>query len=276
MRFRLPILVCLVVLAAGQADAQALKPFKDELFAYPAILSTEDGGDYLVVDYNEARDIDKRDRGAGAPGARDLCLDRCPQGPEGPVAEDRRRHDQALRRRPDRRRPVHNDLPARAGRQPQAGRRRLHLRRQFQPHQEPDGRERRALPVAGFFGFRREGCGRGRRVDRLLRGQVAGCEDLRRLRLDGRHALLAARREQRRSPAGCRGCCCSARCGTTASCPARRSRRRCRSFSARAAGTRCSRSTARRRSFGRSSRNRRAIRRVSCVSRPERTARRSA
>jgi hypothetical protein len=62
MRFRLLILACLFVLAAGQADAQALKPFKDELFSYPAILSTEKGGDYIVVDYNEDRDINKRDQ----------------------------------------------------------------------------------------------------------------------------------------------------------------------------------------------------------------------
>ena len=46
----------------SQASAQALKPFKDELFAYPGILSSEAGGAYLVVDYSEARDIDKRDQ----------------------------------------------------------------------------------------------------------------------------------------------------------------------------------------------------------------------
>jgi hypothetical protein len=43
------------------AAAQALKPFKDELFAYPGILASEAGGSYLVVDYQELRDINARD-----------------------------------------------------------------------------------------------------------------------------------------------------------------------------------------------------------------------
>lgn len=47
---------------AGQSAAQVLKPFKDELFGYPGILSSQDGGSYLIVDYNEARDIDRRDQ----------------------------------------------------------------------------------------------------------------------------------------------------------------------------------------------------------------------
>ncbi len=48
-------------LSAANAQAQSLKPFKDELFAYPAILSSE-GDAYRVVDYSEARDIDERDQ----------------------------------------------------------------------------------------------------------------------------------------------------------------------------------------------------------------------
>ena len=49
-------------LIALPTTAQAqLKPFKDELFAYPGIVSSEDGGAYTVVDYSEARDIDERD-----------------------------------------------------------------------------------------------------------------------------------------------------------------------------------------------------------------------
>lgn len=43
------------------AEAQTLKPFKDELFAYPGILSTEKGDVYRVVDYREMRDINERD-----------------------------------------------------------------------------------------------------------------------------------------------------------------------------------------------------------------------
>jgi dienelactone hydrolase len=65
MFFRLSRLLILLLFAfplANEADAQALKPFKDELFAYPGIISSEAGGAYVVVDYNEARDIDKRDQ----------------------------------------------------------------------------------------------------------------------------------------------------------------------------------------------------------------------
>ena len=43
------------------AQAAGLAPFKDELFAYPAMLSSDDGGAYAVVDYREARDINERD-----------------------------------------------------------------------------------------------------------------------------------------------------------------------------------------------------------------------
>jgi hypothetical protein len=46
---------------ASAASAQSLAPFKDDLFAYPATLSSADGGGYLVVDYNEMRDINERD-----------------------------------------------------------------------------------------------------------------------------------------------------------------------------------------------------------------------
>ncbi len=52
----------LAIPAAAQAQSLTLKPFKDELFAYPGILSSDDGGAYRVVDYREARDIDERDQ----------------------------------------------------------------------------------------------------------------------------------------------------------------------------------------------------------------------
>lgn len=42
-------------------SAAQLEPFKDDLFAYPGIMKTADGGDYIVVDYNEMRDINGRD-----------------------------------------------------------------------------------------------------------------------------------------------------------------------------------------------------------------------
>ena len=38
-----------------------LNPFKDDLFAYPATLSSGDGGAYTVIDYRELRDINERD-----------------------------------------------------------------------------------------------------------------------------------------------------------------------------------------------------------------------
>ncbi len=43
------------------AAALTLKPFKDELFAYPGLIAREDGGSRLVVDYRELRDINQRD-----------------------------------------------------------------------------------------------------------------------------------------------------------------------------------------------------------------------
>ncbi|HEV7251652.1 MAG TPA: alpha/beta hydrolase [Mesorhizobium sp.] len=55
---------CLLLLLLAfppSAWAVELKPFKDELFAYPGVISTSDGGRYVTVDYSEARDIDARD-----------------------------------------------------------------------------------------------------------------------------------------------------------------------------------------------------------------------
>jgi predicted peptidase len=50
-----------LLLSALTASAQSLQPFKDDLFAYPATLSSENGGAYRVVDYRETRDINERD-----------------------------------------------------------------------------------------------------------------------------------------------------------------------------------------------------------------------
>ena len=49
-----------LVAACASAQAQTLKPFKDGLFAYPGILSSE-GDAYRVVDYRKERDIHRRD-----------------------------------------------------------------------------------------------------------------------------------------------------------------------------------------------------------------------
>ncbi|GGA84590.1 phospholipase [Brucella endophytica] len=51
--------LCLLALPAA-AKAQ-LAPYKDDYFAYPGILKTDDGGDHLTVDYSEMRDINGRD-----------------------------------------------------------------------------------------------------------------------------------------------------------------------------------------------------------------------
>jgi hypothetical protein len=49
-------------LAGGTASAAyRLAPWKDDLFKYPALVSSKDDGAYVVVDYNEKRDLDERD-----------------------------------------------------------------------------------------------------------------------------------------------------------------------------------------------------------------------
>ena len=45
----------------ASAQSTQLKPFKDDLFAYPGVLSGDPAGDYAVVDYREQRDINQRD-----------------------------------------------------------------------------------------------------------------------------------------------------------------------------------------------------------------------
>lgn len=51
----------LFLLLAERGLAAEVGPFKDDLFAYPAILSEADGGAYRVVGYDEQRDINGRD-----------------------------------------------------------------------------------------------------------------------------------------------------------------------------------------------------------------------
>ena len=46
---------------AQPAAADLLKPFKDDLFAYPAQLASDDGGRHRTFDYRERRDINQRD-----------------------------------------------------------------------------------------------------------------------------------------------------------------------------------------------------------------------
>ena len=62
---RIPIVAALaasfLLPVLSSASALTLKPFKDDLFAYPGLLAEEDGGARLVVDYREQRDINQRD-----------------------------------------------------------------------------------------------------------------------------------------------------------------------------------------------------------------------
>jgi pimeloyl-ACP methyl ester carboxylesterase len=62
-RFRLFALITATALSLSAAEGQtlSLKSFKDDLFAYPATLSTSDNGAYTVLDYREMRDINQRD-----------------------------------------------------------------------------------------------------------------------------------------------------------------------------------------------------------------------
>lgn len=51
----------LVLLGAGGARAELLRPFKDDLFAYPKVLASADGGRHVSVDYQIERDLRRRD-----------------------------------------------------------------------------------------------------------------------------------------------------------------------------------------------------------------------
>jgi pimeloyl-ACP methyl ester carboxylesterase len=55
------MMASLVSPPVGEASAQALAPYKNQLFAYPAVLAEADGGRHLSVDYQEMRDINGRD-----------------------------------------------------------------------------------------------------------------------------------------------------------------------------------------------------------------------
>ncbi|PBC09045.1 alpha/beta hydrolase [Mesorhizobium sp. WSM3859] len=62
LRFLFALLVATgLTVQAAHSQTLSLKPFKDDLFAYPAALSTGDNGAYTVLDYHEMRDINQRD-----------------------------------------------------------------------------------------------------------------------------------------------------------------------------------------------------------------------
>ncbi|MFA7413758.1 MAG: alpha/beta hydrolase [Rhizobium sp.] len=52
----------LVLAGVSGAQAEALKPYKDDLFSRQTVLESRDGGDFKVVDYQELRDINGRDQ----------------------------------------------------------------------------------------------------------------------------------------------------------------------------------------------------------------------
>ncbi len=54
-------LAALSLASTGASAAYRLAAFKDDLFKYPALISSKDGGNYVVVDYNQKRDLDDRD-----------------------------------------------------------------------------------------------------------------------------------------------------------------------------------------------------------------------
>jgi len=54
-------IAAVLVGGANLAFAQTIAPYKDELFAYPATLSSSDAGNHIVVDYREMRDVNERD-----------------------------------------------------------------------------------------------------------------------------------------------------------------------------------------------------------------------
>lgn len=61
MRRVLALATAWLCLAAAPAEAFQLEPYKDDLFAYPAIISSDFGGDYVVVSFDHQRDVIARD-----------------------------------------------------------------------------------------------------------------------------------------------------------------------------------------------------------------------
>ncbi len=59
--FRLFFIISVLLAGATCTNGAEVAPFKDALFAYPAILEQTDGGRRLVINYNELRDINDRD-----------------------------------------------------------------------------------------------------------------------------------------------------------------------------------------------------------------------
>src|SRR5438309_10578122 len=63
MKRSISLVAALVLLLATPAlgAGYRLAAYKDDLFKYPKLLSSEAGGDYVVVQYVQQRDLDERD-----------------------------------------------------------------------------------------------------------------------------------------------------------------------------------------------------------------------
>lgn len=59
---RIKLVILLLALWAAPAQALQLKPFKDDLFAYPQVTARENDGSYIEVAYDKQRDIYQRDK----------------------------------------------------------------------------------------------------------------------------------------------------------------------------------------------------------------------
>lgn len=55
------LLLFAALFCSTMAHAELLAPFKNDLFAYPRVLSVTDGGRHVIVDYRSEQDIHRRD-----------------------------------------------------------------------------------------------------------------------------------------------------------------------------------------------------------------------
>lgn len=56
-----PALICLAIASTATAEPLRIEPYKDDLFAYPGIIGSDYGGDYVLVSFDHQRDVIARD-----------------------------------------------------------------------------------------------------------------------------------------------------------------------------------------------------------------------
>ena len=61
MRRTISVALALSLSVPALAAGYRLAAYKDDLFKYPKLISSEAGGDYVVVEYVQKRDLDQRD-----------------------------------------------------------------------------------------------------------------------------------------------------------------------------------------------------------------------